>query len=113
MNDVSYVELHTTAVEKARGFYGELFGWKFEAVPGFEGYHAMRGPPQGGGIMEEKAGSGYWLQYINVADVAASAKKAQALGGKLVQPKTEVKGMGWFAIVADPSGASFALWQKA
>jgi predicted enzyme related to lactoylglutathione lyase len=112
MHNVAYVELHTKNVDQARGFYGELFGWAFKTVsmPGPR-YDTIEGP-QPGGIMEETAGSGFWLQYVSVEDVTASAKKAEKLGGKVLTPKTEVPGMGWFAVVADPAGASFALWQK-
>jgi uncharacterized protein len=115
MNNVGYVELHTRNVDQARGFYGELFGWKFESVPGLKPrYDALdEAGPQKGGIMEEQAGSGYWLQYVSVADVAASAQKAVKLGGKVLTQKTEVKGHGFFAVVADPAGATFALWQDA
>jgi uncharacterized protein len=112
MHNVSYVELHTKNVDQAKGFYGELFGWQFKTLPITPRYETMEGA-QPGGIMEEQAGSGFWLQYVNVDDVTASAKKAEKLGGKVLKPKTEVPGQGWFAIVADPAGASFALWQKA
>jgi predicted enzyme related to lactoylglutathione lyase len=113
MAGVSYIELHTTNVEKARGFYGELFGWKFSETPLKPRYDMIEtGGAQGGGIMEEQAGSGFWLQYIDVADVHASAKKAAKLGGRLVKDVTEVPGQGHFAVVADPSGATFALWQS-
>ena len=111
MHNVSYVELHTQNIEQAKGFYGELFGWKFKTVPMTPRYENIEGP-QPGGLMEEPSGSGYWLQYVNVEDVTASAKKAEKLGGKVLKPKTEVPGMGWFAIVADPAGATLALWQK-
>ncbi len=111
MHNVNYVELHTQNVDQARAFYGELFGWKFNSLPMKPRYEEIQGP-QAGGIMEEPAGSGYWLQYIDVEDVTASAKKAQELGGKVLKPKTEVPDLGWFAIVSDPSGAPFALWQK-
>ena len=70
------------------------------------------GAARGGGIMEEQAGSGYWLQYIDVADVDVSAKKAEKLGGKILKGTTVVDGQGRFAIVADPAGATFALWQS-
>ncbi|MBL8952328.1 MAG: VOC family protein [Myxococcaceae bacterium] len=112
MHNVNYVELHTTNVDQARGFYGELFGWKFNTLSPAPRYDDIVAD-QKGGLMEEAQGSGYWLQYIDVADVTASAKKAEKLGGKVLKQKTEVPGAGWFAIVADPGGATFALWQKA
>ncbi len=113
MHNVNYVELHTTNLEQARGFYGELFGWKFKTIPGATPRYDEIQADQRGGLMEEAQGSGFWLQYIDVADVAVAAKKAEKLGGKVLRAKTEVPGQGWFAVVADPAGATFALWQKA
>jgi predicted enzyme related to lactoylglutathione lyase len=112
MAGVSYIELHTTDVEKARAFYGELFGWKFSPTPMKPRYDMIETGAQPGGIMEEQSGSGYWLQYIDVADLDASAKKAERLGGKILKGATVVEGAGRFAIVADPAGAPFALWQS-
>ncbi len=52
-----------------------------------------------------------WLPYIRVADATAAARKAEALGGRiLLAPKPEVRN-GTLAIVADPSGAAVALQQ--
>jgi predicted enzyme related to lactoylglutathione lyase len=111
MAGVSYIELHTPDVDKARGFYGELFGWTFEATPMKPRYDMIETGAQKGGIMEAQAGSGYWLQYIDVVDLDASLKKAAKLGGKVVKGATDVPEAGRFAIVADPAGATFALWQ--
>jgi predicted enzyme related to lactoylglutathione lyase len=55
----------------------------------------------------------YWLNYVRVADAAASAQKAVALGGHvLVEPRMDRQG-GRVAVVADPMGAPFGLleWQ--
>lgn len=111
MAGVSYIELHTTDVDKARGFYGELFGWKFEGTPMKPRYDMIETGEQKGGIMEESKGSGYWLQYITVENVDVSAKKAEKLGGKILKGATVVPDAGRFAIIADPSGATFALWE--
>jgi predicted enzyme related to lactoylglutathione lyase len=111
MAGVSYIELHTNDVEKARGFYGELFGWSFERTPLAPRYDMIETGEQKGGIMEESKGSGYWLQYITVEALDASVKKAEKLGGKILKGATVVPDAGRFAIVADPAGATFALWE--
>lgn len=44
---------------------------------------------------------------------AGRVEKVQAAGGRLVNPKMEVKGAGWFALVADPDGNVFGIWKSA
>jgi predicted enzyme related to lactoylglutathione lyase len=52
-----------------------------------------------------------WLVYVVVADLDASLSSATALGGEvLAGPKAT--GRDRFAVLRDPAGASFALWQK-
>jgi hypothetical protein len=68
----------------------------------------------GGGIMANPAAStpSYWLAYIQVEDVTAAAKKAAALGGQILQEKTDLP-LGPFAVIADPTGAAVGLFQGA
>jgi len=52
-----------------------------------------------------------WLPYVEVSDIKAFTKKAQALGAKVMKDVTEVMGMGWLSIIVDPTGAMLGLWQ--
>ncbi|MEK7388052.1 MAG: hypothetical protein AABZ83_16555 [candidate division NC10 bacterium] len=47
-----------------------------------------------------------------VDDVAATTKKAAAVGARVVTDKTEVPNYGWFSVVADPTGALLGLWER-
>ena len=47
-------------------------------------------------------------QFKNADEIAA---KAKALGGTVMKDKTEVMGMGWLAIIVDPTGAMLGLWK--
>lgn len=112
-NLFSYVELHTAETEKSRGFYGEMFGWKFEKAPipeltyfGIQGEGGTRG-----GMMKDDRPP-HWLPYINVAELGAAVAKAQRLGASLLLPATPVSGQGTMAVLRDPGGAVFALWQN-
>ena len=53
----------------------------------------------------------FWLVYVNVENLAAATDKVKSLGGVVHKGVTEVPGYGSFSIVADPTGAVFALWQ--
>ena len=71
------------------------------------------GEGTGGGLMQVPAPdvpSG-WLAYVLVDDAAASTEKARSLGATISREVTEIPGIGWFSVITDPTGATFALWQ--
>ena len=94
-------------------FYRGLFDWKIEKWgDGDDAYWMIdTGTEPGGGIMARAHPGQTGSIYFHVASVDESAKQAQELGATLVVPKTEVPGMGWFAILVDPAGNGFALWE--
>jgi len=47
--------------------------------------------------------------YIWVESVEEYSKKVEALGGKIVVPKMEIQGLGWWALALDPEGNHFGL----
>jgi hypothetical protein len=53
----------------------------------------------------------YWMPYFQVTNVDTSASKAKELGGNLMVPPQEIPNTGRFAIVTDPQGAMFAIFQ--
>ncbi len=115
-NAFVHVELNTTDVDKAKGFYGKLFDWKLEDMPMGNGttYTTIGvGGGTGGGMMKHPVpgAPSSWLAYVLVDDIAASTKKAESLGAKVMQPVTEVMGMGSLSIIIDPTGAALGLWQ--
>ncbi len=115
-NAFVHVELGTTDVAKAKGFYGKLFDWKLEDVPMGDGtMYTMIGVGTGtGGGMAKQMMPGApsaWLAYVLVDDIEASTKKAESLGAKVMQPVTEVMGMGWLSVIVDPTGAALGMWK--
>lgn len=64
-----------------------------------------------GALYEAKNTPPNWGSYISVENVDDSAKKAQDLGANLVAPPFDVMDYGRMAIVTDPQGATFCLWQ--
>ena len=114
-NPFVHVELHTSDPEKVKKFYTGLLSWKLEDMPMGEDTYTMIqvGEGTGGGIMKNRAPGvpSHWLAYIQVDDLAGSTQQAEKLGGKVVQPITEVPEMGSFSVIADPDGAVFGLWE--
>lgn len=94
------------------GFYAKLFDWKVQAY----GPAQMIDTGNKQGIMGHINALGhephnYCVVYVQVDDIPAYVKKAEAGGAKLIVPATEVPGMGHFAWLMDPQGNCFGLWK--
>ena len=112
-----WADLNTPNPEKASQFYGEWLGWTFET--GKDGYrHIINGAGQEnmiGGIppgMHAPPGTpAHWMAYFNVADCKASAAEAAQLGASTLMAADVMPDVGVIAVLSDPQGAVFALYQ--
>ena len=116
--DFTHIEIPADDTERARRFYGELFGWSFGPdVPGFEGYHLFTTPAgtegTGGAIGTRGQMAPDKLRvYVNVDSIDDTIGKVGGVGGSVIDPKAEVPGMGWYAVLADSEGNEIALWER-
>jgi uncharacterized protein len=116
VNDVGTLcwnELATTDLERAKAFFGDLLGWEYETAEG--GYTSIKNSGTlNGGMREqserERGIPPYWLPYFTVENADEAASRAERLGGRRLLPATEVHA-GRFAVVADPRGAAFAVFE--
>ena len=98
----------------AAAFYREVFGWSTKQDPVKSDYTELYlGKTAVGGMMPIAPDMGpmpsNWGVYFAVSDCDASAEKARSLGGKIHKPPADVAGVGRFAVLADPQGASFSI----
>ena len=112
---IIWFEIPADNMDRAKKFYSALFGWKVNPIPGMTDYwHIDTGGDDGtpdGGIMKRMCPEHAITNYVNVASVTKSMAKVKKLGGKICKPKTEVPGMGCFAICQDTENNTFALWE--
>jgi predicted enzyme related to lactoylglutathione lyase len=110
---VVHLELRAQNPACACAFYGELFGWHAENVHiGPMSYLALDlGGKIDGGVIEHDAERPLWLPYVAVADIAEVTERARSLGARIVLEPREGPA-GWRSILAPPSGAEIALWQR-
>jgi predicted enzyme related to lactoylglutathione lyase len=109
---VCWTELVTTDTENARRFYTALFDWQSETTEtGGERYTMFQSGEAAVGGMAAPADGPLpnWLTYFAVESCDETAKRAQAMGGKLVVPPTDIPNIGRFAILDDREGASFGV----
>lgn len=115
-----WIELATTDQNAAKSFYGSLFGWKVNDIPmGPDGVYTMfeldgREAAAGYTLRPDQQSNGvppHWMVYVAVANADESAARVPELGGTLLAPPFDVQEHGRMAIVLDPTGATFAIWQ--
>ncbi|TAK66727.1 MAG: VOC family protein [Dehalococcoidia bacterium] len=100
---VVHFEVHGKDGKKLQDFYSKLFGWSVDANnPMNYGLVAAAEGGIGGGITQSDAPMVTF--YVNVPDVAAALKTAEALGAKTVMPPTAVPGGPEIAQFSDPEG---------
>jgi predicted enzyme related to lactoylglutathione lyase len=112
---ISWSELMTTDTDAAVKFYTQLFGWTMEesVMANGEKYITVKvaGVPMGGitKLPPQPQMPPVWGLYVTVADVDASAKQAQELGGNVFMPPMDVPNVGRFSVIQDPQGAYISL----
>jgi len=115
MNGICHVEIPSRDFEKAKKFYGALFGWECQdmAEMNYVTYKPPDGP--GGGFdksLEIAPKPGISI-YIEVENIEATIKKAEDLGGKCVKEKTQITPeYGYYAFISDLEGNRIGLWGK-
>ena len=66
----------------------------------------------GGGLIKRQDPQQLNLNYISVPSIDEYSKKVDELGGKVVMPKTEITGYGFFGVCIDTENNAFALWES-
>lgn len=116
----SWVELATTDQKAGVAFYRALFGWDVNEQPiGPDETYSMfllRGKEVAAGytMRPEERQSGappHWNLYVTVASADEATKLAQELGAKVFAPPFDVMDVGRMAVLQDPTGAVFQVWE--
>jgi predicted enzyme related to lactoylglutathione lyase len=125
MGKVVHFEIPADDVERAKGFYSSVFGWRLQDMPEM-GYTIIQTtdvdeqtqlPTEpgaiNGGMMERVPDTPAPVITIEVGSVDDALKQLEAAGGSVVRPRTEIPGMGAFAYFKDPEGNTLGLWESA
>jgi predicted enzyme related to lactoylglutathione lyase len=113
-----WIELATSDAPAARDFYTSLFDWTVNDVP--MGEHGTYSLLQKGGRdaaalyqfgPEQQGVPPNWTSYVAVADADTTAAEATQLGAKICAGPFDVFDLGRMAVITDPQGATFAIWQ--
>ncbi|UDY37543.1 VOC family protein [Dermatobacter hominis] len=109
--------------DRARAFYGEVFGWQIQPVPEFEYNFVQTGPSAdtgmpaepgyiGGGMFQRDAAVDKPIITIDVDDIEAALAAVAEHGGATVREPEKVGEMGIAAYFTDSEGNLMGLWQS-
>lgn len=116
-----WVELATTNQNAAKTFYTSLFGWSVTDSPiGPDDLYSIfkidgRDAAAGYTMRKEDRARGippHWMLYIAVENADRAVDKAAQAGGTILAPAFDVMEAGRMAVIQDPTGAIFAVWQS-
>ncbi len=96
---------------KTQEFYGRLFGWKMMAMGPTAMIEGEAGDIAGHINALGHEPHQYTIFYVEVEDVEAYLKKAEALGGKTLVPPVTIP-IGTFAWMKDPERNTVGLWKS-
>jgi predicted enzyme related to lactoylglutathione lyase len=113
-----WVDTNQPDPEAALPFYSGLFGWEFEDVmpegsPGRYFVGRIRGGDAAavGSSPPEVPPGAAWNTYIWVDSADDAASKAGDAGGSILMEPFDVMDAGRMAMLSDPEGAAFCVWQ--
>jgi uncharacterized protein len=112
----SWAELSTTDPDAAKRFYVELFGWEpdDQPIPGDGGVYTMLrrdGKDVAALFLGREGMPTFWGSYVTVESADSAAARASDLGGTLMAEPFDVLDAGRMAVVHDPTGAVFNVWE--
>ncbi|MBF8289985.1 MAG: hypothetical protein HW391_953 [Chloroflexi bacterium] len=111
--EINHVEFPADDPERAMRFYTAVAGWEFGEMPEMPGYHLFRsGEGHGGAVGLRSVTIGATLRlYIEVSSIEEALVASERTGGTTKEPKSDIPGWGWFAVVTDPEGSEIGLFE--
>jgi uncharacterized protein len=124
MANIAYFEIPADNVDRAKHFYHNLLGWQIAPtkasidpvkMAAMEYQDVITGDAKEGtlnmGGMYRRQMTEQIVNYVMVEDLDKILSKVLKLGGKIVVPKMEIKGVGLTAIIQDTEGNAIGLWK--
>lgn len=109
-NTLCHVELNVRDLERAKAFYGALFGWQFRPFgPSMVAFGTDAGHIGGLQLAEEVNPGESPSLWFRVEEIEPLIARGESMGGHVTQPKGELPGVGWSAQIEDPDGNRIGL----
>lgn len=125
MRKVVHFEIPADDLDRAKTFYGSVFGWELQSMAMGGGEYTVvkttavdeqtQMPTEpgaiNGGMMRRDELLRAPVLTIDVDSIDAALREIEAGGGSTMTPRTEIPGMGAFAYFTDPEGNVLGLWE--
>ncbi len=121
MPTINHFEIPADDVERAQKFYKDTFGWNMQKWTNpenpekdywyFETEDESGNKGLSGGMMKRQAPEHKVTDYVTVSSIDDYASKIEQAGGKIMITKTEIPGIGFFAIFLDSENNQFGLFE--
>ena len=110
----THFEIPVEDADRAEGFYRNVFGWSFQRYDGAPQYYGLAttgesNPGINGALFQRDADSVTTLT-MSVDSIEDAVASIKANGGAVLQDKTPIPGMGWFATCEDTEHNKFGLF---
>lgn len=113
---ITHFEIYGDNPGRLADFYRADLGWPTQRAEGIDYWRIHPDPADnpntnGGLTYRPSIPVNGWLQYVQVDSLEEAVAKAEQAGGKVLKERTAVPRTAWYAVVADPEGNAFAMWQ--
>ena len=117
MPRISYLDFSAEDPERAVNFYSKIFGWQINKWDGpMEFWEIKTGEPNELGIdggLSKRDRIGRWTTpFINVSSVEQYIAKIEAGGGRIIQPKAAIPGIGYTMLFKDTESNTIVLFEE-
>jgi uncharacterized protein len=111
----NHFEIPVDQPDRAEKFYAEVFGWTFQRYDGAPEYYGMAntGDEKETGIngaLFQRGENRETTLTMSVDSIEDTIAKIKDRGGTVVQDKTAIPSMGWFATCVDTEGNKIGLY---
>lgn len=123
MGNIAYFEIPFVKAERARKFYGKVFGWKIKSTPmeGMPEYSSITtGKPKKskgmselnmGGLTKKMSSDHTIMNFVQVKNVKVTLKSVKAEGGKQKGEIMVIPKVGIVAMIIDSEGNTLGIWE--
>lgn len=111
--DITHLDIPVSDTERAKAFYGDLFGWRIAELPGFEDYPMWQAPNRvsGGGLAPREEGFTQPRSYVEVDSIDETLARAVERGATVVMEKAPISPTSAWAVITDPDGNTIGLYE--
>jgi uncharacterized protein len=110
----SHFEIPVDDPDRAEKFYSNVFGWSFQRYEGAPEYYGMvntgDSDPGINGALFQRGPDAETTLTMSVDSIEDAIAAIEGAGGEVLQGKTPIPGMGWFATCRDTEGNKFGLF---